>query len=76
MNERDVWIVFQDEAPRIGSGLRCVQVREGERWAHLTDTASGRKQRLPIGLWDIIEEQQEKAKQEWFKDDLIGSERP
>lgn len=59
MNEREVRIFFQDEAPRIGCGLRKVRVREGEKYAYLTDVASGRTQRLPIGLFDQIEESQE-----------------
>ena len=29
-------IVLGDEAPRIGSGLRIVYVKEGRKWAHLT----------------------------------------
>lgn len=55
-NEREAWIVFEDEAPRIGSGLRKVRIKEGERWAYLTDSASGRRQRLPITEFDKIEE--------------------
>jgi|TARA_R100000093_G_scaffold62828_1_gene33871 hypothetical protein len=29
-------ILLLDEAPRIGSGLRTVYVKEGRKWAHMT----------------------------------------
>jgi len=57
--QREIRIFFEDEAPRIGSGIRTVRVREGEKYAYLTDVASGRTQRLPIELFDKIEESQE-----------------
>ena len=30
-------IVLQDEAPSIGSGYRVVYVKEGRKWAHITN---------------------------------------
>jgi hypothetical protein len=29
-------LMLKDEAPRLGSGLRIVYVKEGHKWAHLT----------------------------------------
>jgi len=47
-----------DEAPRIGSGLRIVYVKEGRKWAHMTsqsgdpaDSAGRVRKRLPLKRW-------------------------
>ena len=61
-DEREIRIFFENEAPRIGCGLRKVRVKEGEKWAYLTDVASGRVQRMPIGLFDQLEESQEASR--------------
>lgn len=58
-NDREIRIYFEDEAPRIGCGMRRVRVREGENYAYLTEVATGNTQRLPIGIFDEIEEQME-----------------
>lgn len=55
---RTVKLFLQDEAPRIGAGLRLLEVREGEKWAHLT-APCGRTARLRIEVFDKIEEETE-----------------
>lgn len=54
MNEYQARIYLQDEAPRIGSGWRTVLIKEGDKWAHLIDVASGRKQRIRIEVLDEL----------------------
>jgi len=51
-------IQLGDEAPRIGSGLRIVYVKEGRKWAHITshsgdpaDSAGRVRKRLPLKRW-------------------------
>jgi hypothetical protein len=51
-------IQLGDEAPRIGSGLRIVYVKEGRKWAHMTshsgdpDDSAGRvRKRLSLKRW-------------------------
>lgn len=59
MNEREIWIHLEGEAPKIGSGRRKVIVKEGDKWAYLTNVANGNRQRIPLTLLDQIEEQME-----------------
>jgi hypothetical protein len=51
--EYRVKIYFEDECPRIGSGWRTVTVREGRKWAYLTDCA-GRRARVTLKLLDEL----------------------
>jgi hypothetical protein len=46
-------VYFEDEAPRLGAGLRIVRARVGWKWAHVTD-AFGRKARIRRAVWDRI----------------------
>lgn len=41
-------LYFEDEAPRIGSGWRTVEVKVGRKWVRFADTASDAKARLPL----------------------------
>jgi hypothetical protein len=41
-------LFFEDEAPRIGSGWRTVEVKVGRKWVRFTDTASNAKARLAL----------------------------
>lgn len=54
MEVRRAYIYFEDECPRIGSGWRVVDVREGDKWAHLS-TETGRKARITLDTLDRLE---------------------
>jgi len=41
-------IHFEDEAPRIGSGVRRVHIQTGRVWAYVTEISSGARVRFPI----------------------------
>lgn len=41
-------LFFEDEAPRIGSGWRTVEVKVGRKWVFFTDTSNGNRVRLPV----------------------------
>lgn len=58
MNERTARIYFEGEAKKIGSGWRNVTIREGDKWAYLTNS-TGITQRIPLTTLDAIEEQME-----------------
>ncbi len=47
-------VYFEDQAPRIGSGWRVVDVVEGDVWARLS-TETGRKAKIRIEVFDQIE---------------------
>jgi hypothetical protein len=48
MTEIRATIQFEDEAPKIGSGLRIVNIKIGRKWAYLTDVANGRRQKITL----------------------------
>ena len=52
-NDYQAWIFFQDEVPTFGCGRRLVTVREGEKYAYLTD-AVGRRARITLDLLDTL----------------------
>lgn len=54
MIEYQARIYLEDEAPRIGSGWRTVLIREGDKWAHLTDVANGNRQRIRLDVLDRL----------------------
>jgi len=60
-------IQLGDEAPRIGSGLRIVYVKEGRKWAHMTshsgdpaDNAGRVRKRLSLKRWFDMKARHEK----------------
>lgn len=61
MDERKAYIYFQDECPKIGAGWRVVNIREGDKWAHLS-TETGRKQRITLDLLDTLESASERMR--------------
>ncbi len=46
---------FEDECPRIGNGVRIVDVKLGNKWAHLK-ALNGKKSKLPLATYFKIEE--------------------
>lgn len=52
-NDYDIYIHFHDEVPTLGAGLRKVRVREGAKWAYLTD-CMGRRARITLDLLDLL----------------------
>jgi len=61
-------IVLKDQAPRIGSGLRIIYVKEGRKWAHLVshtgdpDIRSGKTvKRLSLKQWQDMKLKHEQS---------------
>jgi hypothetical protein len=52
-NDYRARIYFQDEVVALGCGWRTVTVREGRKWAYLTD-AMGRRARITLDLLDQL----------------------
>lgn len=52
-NDYDTWIYFQDEVNAFRTGWRKMTVREGDKWAWLTDSA-GRRARITLDLLDQL----------------------
>jgi hypothetical protein len=50
-NQECCSIYFEDECPRLGSGMRLVWPKVGWKWVRLTD-ALGRKARIKREVWD------------------------
>lgn len=49
----DLRLYLQDEAPRVGSGWRGVQVvKVGRVWAHLRETSTGITFKLPVEMYN------------------------
>lgn len=55
MMEYRTRLYFQDECFRIGSGWRDVEVKEGRKWAVITEIATGKRQRVTLDLLDVLE---------------------
>lgn len=48
----DLRLYLYDEAPRVGSGWRGVQVvKVGRKWVHLRETSTGITFKLPVDLY-------------------------
>ena len=58
MTEIRAIIQFEDDCPKIGSGLRIVNIKVGRKWAYLTDVANGRRQKITL---DTLEKLQPKG---------------
>ncbi len=43
-----ITIQLMDECPRLGCGLRIVNIKVGRKWAYLTDAANGRRQKITL----------------------------
>lgn len=41
---------FQDEAPRIGCGMRRCSIKLGRKWARVRELATGRTSRIPVSV--------------------------
>jgi hypothetical protein len=59
-------MMFRDEAPRIGCGLRWVYVKEGRKWVHLTshygdpyDVSRRTRVRMRMSKWNELKESNE-----------------
>tara|TARA_R100000306_G_C4377269_1_gene142476 strand:+ start:958 stop:1380 length:423 start_codon:yes stop_codon:yes gene_type:complete len=58
-------IYFNDEAPRIGSGVRKIYVKEGRKWVHLfyhpgdPNTTFATRSRLRLLRWKILKQSHE-----------------
>jgi hypothetical protein len=53
-------LILEDECPRIGTGLRTVAIKEGSKWAYVTEVSTGRRQRLTVDELDVIERKSER----------------
>jgi hypothetical protein len=67
-------LYFHSEAPRIGSGMRKVYVKEGRKWVHLAyhpgdpvDTFVTRK-RLRMSQWNKLKQKHEKYEKMFIED--------
>ena len=63
-------IQLGDEAPRIGSGLRIVYVKEGRKWAHMVshsgdpdERSTKITKRLPLKKWQSMKRKHEQYRQ-------------
>lgn len=54
MKPRRMSVQFHDEARPIGSGWRLVDVREGRKWVHVKEYATGRYKRFTRKKWAEI----------------------
>jgi hypothetical protein len=61
-------IYFTDDAPRVGSGWRRVDVKVGRKWVHLTGK-EGRK-RMPVKQWNALRATMERYHQRNGPSDL------
>jgi fibrillarin-like rRNA methylase len=52
-NDYRAWIHFHDEVPAFASGRRLITIREGEKYAYLSD-AMGRTARITLDLLDTL----------------------
>jgi hypothetical protein len=41
-------LYFDDDCPRLGSGMRYCDIKIGLKWVHITDRANGTKARLSM----------------------------
>lgn len=59
-----VTIFFHDECPRIGSGMRRVNLIScGYKWARIECAATGARARLRRAIWDAVSKTNRKALQ-------------
>ena len=49
------WIYLEDEMPRIGSGMRYVEVKLGRKWAHISSVNDNTKrQRVSLSTYQTL----------------------
>lgn len=58
MTEIRAIIQLMDEIPKLGSGLRIVNIKVGRKWAYLTDAANGRRQKITLNTLEKLKPQE------------------
>ena len=54
MTEIRATIHLMDECPKLGCGLRIVNIKVGRKWAYLTDVANGRRQKITLATLEKL----------------------
>lgn len=54
METKLVVVQLQDEAPKMGSGVRRLEVQVGHKYVYLRNPYTGKKQRIRRYVWDTL----------------------